>query len=85
MSEGVRDDILQSILDDLREIGLSDTANYIQGLEKSIADYKRLVRELDVAINGDGAAKQASLCDIVGQVREMRLKGLIVDDCPLGA
>ena len=26
-----------------------------------------LVRRLDVALNGDGAAKQASLCDLVAQ------------------
>jgi len=32
-------------------------------------DVNRLVRELDVLLNGeDGAAKQASLCDIVSQV-----------------
>lgn len=33
------------------------------------ADHQRLVRELDVLLNGEsGAAKQASLCDIVAQV-----------------
>lgn len=33
-------------------------------------DHQRLVRELDVLINGEeGAAPQASLCDIVSQVR----------------
>lgn len=32
--------------------------------------HKRLVRELDVLLNGkDGAAQQASLCDIVSQVK----------------
>lgn len=32
-------------------------------------DVKRLVRELDVALNGkEGAAQQASLCDVVSQV-----------------
>lgn len=36
-------------------------------------DVDRLVRELDVLINGAaGAAKQAKLCDIVGQVAEMK-------------
>lgn len=33
-------------------------------------DIYRMVRELDVAMNGDKAAKQASLCDIVGQLKE---------------
>lgn len=39
------------------------------------ADHQRLVRELDVLLNGeDGAAKQASLCDIVGQLADWRRK-----------
>lgn len=39
--------------------------------EEVIADHKRLVRELDVMINGEeGAAKQASLCDIVSQMKD---------------
>ena len=34
-----------------------------------LADYRLLVRELDVLLNGeDGASKQVSLCDIVSQV-----------------
>lgn len=37
-------------------------------------DIDRLVRELDVLLNGEArAAKQAMLCDIVGQVRKERL------------
>jgi hypothetical protein len=41
----------------------------IADYEECLADHRRLVRELDVALNGEsGAAKQASLCDIVGQV-----------------
>lgn len=35
-----------------------------------LADHRRLVRELDVLLNGeDGAAQQASLVDLVAQVR----------------
>lgn len=35
-----------------------------------LADHRRLVRELDVLLNGvDGAAKQASLVDLVAQAR----------------
>lgn len=37
--------------------------------EDVLADHRRLVRELDVLLNGDSAAKQASLCDIVCQVQ----------------
>jgi len=39
--------------------------------EEVLTDHKRLVRELDVIINGEeGAAKQASLCDIVSQMKD---------------
>ena len=40
-----------------------------EDLQEVIDDYRRLTRELDIALNGDGAAKQASLCDIVAQVK----------------
>lgn len=46
-------------------------------------DINRLVRELDVLINGEaGAAKQASLCDIVAQVRKQGLKVPTVEGEP---
>lgn len=45
----------------------------IEDYEEVLADHRRLVRELDVLLNGEeGAAKQASLCDIVAQVRRYR-------------
>lgn len=38
--------------------------------EQVLADNNRLVRELDVLLNGEsGAAKQASLCDLVCQIK----------------
>lgn len=44
----------------------------IVDFESAYTDYKRLVREIDVIINGeDGAAKQASLCDLMGQIRTL--------------
>lgn len=44
-------------------------ANY----EEVLSDLRRLVRELDVAMHGeDGAAKQASICDLISPAREMR-------------
>ena len=46
----------------------------IADYEEVLADHRRLVRELDVLLNGEaGAAKQASLCDIVAQVRNRKL------------
>jgi hypothetical protein len=46
----------------------------LDGIEREVegafADHRNLVRELDVLLNGEaGAARQASLCDIVAQVR----------------
>ena len=41
------------------------TADY----EEVLAGHRRLVRALDVLLNGEGAAKQASLADLVAQVR----------------
>lgn len=40
----------------------------VSDFEEVNEDKKRLVRELDVIINGENAAKQASLCDMVSQV-----------------
>ena len=42
--------------------------------EEVLADHRRLVRELDLLLNGSGAAKQASLCDIVSQVERQRIR-----------
>ena len=52
---------------------LSDEAN-IEDYKVALDDVKRLTRELDVALNGDGAAQQASLCDIVCQVKSSKWK-----------
>lgn len=44
-------------------------ANSDYAYDSSMDEVTRLVRELDVLLNGEsGAAQQASLCDIVGQV-----------------
>ena len=57
-------------------VGLS-----VSDYEEISADHRRLVRELDVALNGEEAAPQASLCDIVAQVKERQRKTHVVD-CP---
>lgn len=46
-----------------------EAAERIKDYEDVLADKRRLTRELDVALNGNDAAKQASLCDIVAQVK----------------
>lgn len=52
----------------------NEGAREIERLTSVMADYedvlrnhRALVRRLDVALNGDGAAKQASLVDLVAQ------------------
>ena len=45
----------------------------IKDYEEVLADYRRLTRELDVALSGPGlAAKQASLCDLIPHAKAMR-------------
>jgi len=45
------------------------------GLEEELADKRRLTRELDVAMCGEeGAAKQASLCDLIGSAKALRVR-----------
>lgn len=51
----------------------------LDATDEVLADHRRLVRELDVLLNGeDGAAQQASLCDIVGQLRYMKARATLV-------
>lgn len=45
--------------------------------ETVLADHKRLVREMDVLLNGEaGAAQQASLVDLVAQVRRQGIRAV---------
>ncbi len=54
----------------------SEVEALIADYEQVLADHRRLVRELDVLLNGEeGAAKQASLCDIVAQVQHIVTPG----------
>ena len=54
-------------------------ANELEMLRRRVRDYaemhnghKEMVRRLDVALNGDGAAKQASIVDLVAQFEKVR-------------
>ncbi len=45
----------------------------IADLNEALADKRRLTRELDVAMHGEeGAAKQASLCDLIEPAKKLR-------------
>jgi hypothetical protein len=47
----------------------------ISDLQEVLEDKRENTRKLDIALNGtDGAAKQASLCDLIGQVTELKKK-----------
>lgn len=55
--------------------GLPNASPVQADIDAVQANHNRLVRELDVLLNGEaGAAEQASLCDIVAQVRMARKK-----------
>lgn len=46
---------------------LREAAGALDSYEEVLADHRALVKRLDVALNGDGHAPQASLCDLVAQ------------------
>lgn len=49
----------------VRELLAAPIADY----EEVLANHRELVRELDIQLNGDNAAEQAKLCDIVAQLK----------------
>lgn len=51
-------------------------ATTIADYEEVLADYRKLVRHLDLLINGDAAAEQASLCDLVKQIEDFGLPAI---------
>jgi hypothetical protein len=50
---------------------LADLRQQLADHEEVHADKRRLVREIDVIMHGDGAAKQASLCDLVVPIQKL--------------
>jgi hypothetical protein len=58
-------------MDDYAAAPADPEALTIEDYELVLKDHRRLVRELDVIINGDNAAKQASLVDMVVQIRDL--------------
>lgn len=55
-----------------QQAALSTEALTIADYERAIESHNALVRELDVLLNGDNAAPQASLCDLVAQLKADR-------------
>lgn len=61
----LREDGEDEMVDDMRHALELDC-------EEALADKRRLTRELDVALCGDGAARQASLCDLIPVAKRFR-------------
>ncbi|WP_276483576.1 hypothetical protein [Paraflavitalea pollutisoli] len=66
-------------LDDFEGYADLDGVVTLKDYEQVIKEHNRLVRELDVLLNGSNAAKQASLVDIVDQVRAGKNVGQALD------
>lgn len=60
------------IPDESEDAGVDELRAEIRTLRDVIEDSDRLVREADVILNGENAARQASLCDIVAQLAQRR-------------
>lgn len=62
----------------------SDLGQTISDYEEWANDVKRLTKEIDIIMNGEDCAKQASLCDVVSQLRtdfpHLSAKAKLVDD-----
>ena len=68
----IRDDLHQSALAE-RDREIAELRLQIKGYEEWAEDIKRLTRKLDVEMHGEeNAAKQASLCDLIGSGKELR-------------
>jgi len=60
--------VLEELADEVERL-----MNLVTGYEEAQASSRKLTREIDVALHGeDGAAKQASLCDLVHPAAALR-------------
>jgi len=76
-----RDDMAQGLIGELLK-QLEESQLFVKDLKDVISDHQRLVRELDVIWNGeDGAAPQASLCDMVAQIKKEKPEYIYCHAC----
>lgn len=71
----VRDEICRSVTEHgdrvVARVGPREALT-LEDYEEALASHRALVRQIDIMINGeDGAAKQASLCDLMGQLEHI--------------
>lgn len=64
---------IEEILSELNAARAGGDDLTIEDYKEALEDKRRLTRELDALINGANAAEQASLCDIVAQVKRQGL------------
>lgn len=57
---------------DLESADIADLKIEIEGYKEMHEDHKSLVRDIDFILEGKGAAKQASLCDLVGPIQVLK-------------
>jgi len=70
---------VMEVCDDGDYVLFTDAQAILFGYEEALEDGRRLTREIDVLLNGEeGAAKQASLCDLVAQLKKHELGGGIL-------
>ena len=67
-------EIFEMELDTTPQTKLLSDELTVDDYKECLDDVNRLTKELDIALNGDGAAEQASLCDIVCQVKSSKWK-----------
>jgi hypothetical protein len=81
------DTLAQMIADHTYAVCDEAVRQVVSQYEDVLTDHRRLVRDIDVIMNGEeGAAKQASLCDLGGQIRDWanalsRYEEAYIDSC----
>lgn len=65
---------------------LTEAHQKLSDMQEVLDDKKRLVRDIDVIMNGEkGAAKQASLCDLIPQIKQLSTLPAQLQAARLGA
>lgn len=62
-----------NLLGDLFCLELDIEQNKVKDYQEALNDKQRLTKELDVIINGENAAERPSLCDVVNQMKMLKI------------
>ncbi|MEK6882696.1 MAG: hypothetical protein AABY22_23945, partial [Nanoarchaeota archaeon] len=69
LSSWINENQLDHATNRLIDLFASQLQSTIEDYEEVLADKKRLVKELDVILNGSNGAENPSLCDLVSQIQ----------------